>query len=273
MRIVTFLSVIFFMFPIASIAGNVLILDDDYGTEVSDDLISRGHTVTSVPHYDWDGTNPAPTGFDLILHLDGYEYGYDFADAAAAGTALQDFVSLGGVFATTEWLAYDMADGYKLELDPIVPFDYTTYVGYDYSGDYTVTSPSHPLTAGLPATWAAAVDADGGVCNTLKAGATVLVTRTFDYSDPAACPADVPALVSMGVGSGTAIWLNSDLGHYDDEDASPELLQIIANMVAFAEGPVAPPEAVPTISAYGLALTAMGLFIVAGRRLRARKQA
>jgi hypothetical protein len=55
------------MFPIASIAGNVLILDDDYGTEVSDDLISRGHTVTSVPHYDWDGTNPAPTGFDLIL--------------------------------------------------------------------------------------------------------------------------------------------------------------------------------------------------------------
>lgn len=278
MRIVTFLSVIFFMFPMASIGANVLILDDNYGSEVSDDLINRGHSVTSIPYYDWNGANPAPTGFDLILLLGGDDYGYNFDDPTAAGTALQNFVSAGGVFAATEWVAYDMDDGLKLELDPIVPLDYTTYTSFDYSGEYTVSVPSHPLTAFLPTDWQAG-DNDGGVCNTLKSGATALVTRTFNADQ--SCSGNAPALAVMGVGSGTTIWLNSDLGHDLGEDASPELLQIIANMASFganetpvpASGASPVPTPVPTMTTYGLVFTAMGLLFVAGRRLRNRRQA
>ena len=67
-----FIFILLSLMHIQAIAGSVLILDDDYGDEVSQHLQSAGHTVTSVAYYKWDGTNPAPNDFDLVLLLNGY---------------------------------------------------------------------------------------------------------------------------------------------------------------------------------------------------------
>lgn len=170
----------------------------------------------------------------------------------------------GGVFATTAWTAYAIYDNagdplVMTELDAIVPFDYQTGVvnaTHDYSGDYTVTSASSPLTAGLPATWSVVVAADGGDCIEPKAGAVSVVDRDFDYNnDLAECPREIwTALAYISVGSGTGIWLNSDLGYEDSAAATPELLRAINNIVTFTVSSSATPTAVPVASLWLLGI-------------------
>jgi len=251
-------------------AANVLILDDNYGTEVENDLESAGHTVTSVLYYDWDGSNPSPAGFDAVLLLKGYDYGYELGDDAGspAYTALIQFIQNGGIFASTEWLIYDMDDAYNLALDPYVPFDYTSYTDYNYSGSYTVLQPGHPLAANLPGSWDAPVSADGGSCAALKPGAVVVISRSMDeYIQDCM---DAFALAYVVIGNGVSIHLNSDLGHEDDEDASAQLLQIIRNIVTFQPAGVGVGVSVPTLSFWSLILLCGLVGLVGVRRLTRR---
>lgn len=250
-------------------AANVLILDDNHGTEVATDLVVAGHSVTSVIYHDWDGTNPSTTGFDVVLLFEGYEYGHDLNDdpTSPAYAALIQFMQNGGVFASTEWLIYDMDDGYNLPLAPYVPFQYTTYTDYNYSGSYTVLQPGHPLAANLPATWDTIESADGGSCATLKPGAVTVISRSMDYYTQDCMVAF--ALAYIRVGNGVSIHLNSDLGHEDSEDATPELLQIIRNIVAF-QPEDSSEAAVPTLSFWSLILLCGLLGLVGTRQVIGR---
>lgn len=249
-------------------AADILILDDDYGTEVADDLTSAGHTVTSLPYYDWEGDNPNLSAFDVVILLNGYEYGYELGndENSPAYAALEGFIRSGGTFASTEWVIYDMDDDVKLGLDPILPADYTSYVDYNYSGTYTVLQNDHPLAAGLPTTWDAADDADGGGCTDLKPGAITVISRSMD-NDPTGDCLTAYALAYLNIGQGVSIHLNSDLGHEDDVDATPQLLQILRNVATF-RGEGASPVAVPMMSAAMLALFAALLVILASRTRR-----
>lgn len=249
------LGLVFVILAMPAHAANVLILDDNYGTEVADDLTGAGHTVTSVLYYDWDGSNPSLTGFDAVLLLKGEDYGYELGNdsGSPAYAALIQFIQNGGVFASTEWLIYDMDDAYNWALDPFVPFDYTSYTDYNYSGSYTVLQPGHPLAANLPGTWDTTESADGGSCADLKPGAITVISRSMDsYSQDCM---DAFALAYITVGSGVSIHLNSDLGHEDGESATPQLLQIIRNIVTFQ--PVSGNETsvpIPTLSFWSLIL-------------------
>ena len=214
--------------------SSVLILDDAFGCEVADFLESQGHEVTSVYYPDWDGTNPSPSTYDLVLLLNGEVYDYELGDnsSSEAYSTLNSYVESGGTFLLTEWTAYDMANGVKLGLEPLVPFVTESYVGYDYSGTYTKIGAS-PLVQGIPESFDAVVDADGGVCIGLKDGAEPLMARQFDYAEPPPCPDENPGLVLHRIGEGTVIWINSDLGHEDNLPATEPLLQIVANAVGF----------------------------------------
>lgn len=254
-------------------AANVLILDDVYGTEVADDLVSAGHSVTSVVYYDWNGSNPSLVGFDAVLYLKGDDYGYDLGDDAnsPAYAALIDFIQNGGVFASTEWLIYDMDDGYDLALAPITPFNYLSYTDYNYGGSYNVLQPGHPLAENLPNTWqAVAVDADGGSCAELKPGAVTVISRNMDYYLEQECMGAF-ALAYINIGNGVSIHLNSDLGHEDGEDATPELLQIIRNIVEYQPQSQSQAFSIPTLSFWSLLLMS-GLIGFTGFR-RANRQA
>lgn len=277
-----FILILLSFMHIQAIAGSVLILDDDYGDEVSQHLQSAGHTVTSVASYDWDGTNPAPNDFDLVLLLNGDEYGYDFDEDAdsPAYDILIEYVESGGTFMFTEWTAYDMFRrdpnkvDTKLGLEPLVPFNGESYLDYDYGGTFA-TSVASALTRGVPASFDVMnEDSDGGVCIALKAGARMLMTRDFDYYDPAQTECDQggghPGLVVHGVGLGTVVWFNSDLGHEDDYDAGPNHLKIIANSVGYdvrADRTLNPPP-VPTLPLLGIGILASLLGFFGLRRLR-----
>lgn len=260
-----------------AIAGSVLLLDDDYGDEVSQHLQSADHTVTSVNYFEWDGTNPAPNNFDLVLLLDGYEYGYEFNEDedSPAYDILIDYVESGGTFMFTEWTAYDMGWGDdKLGLEPLVPFKVESYLGFDYAGTFT-TSVASALTRGVPAGFDAMNDeSDGGVCIGLKAGARALMTRDFDYSTPEKTDCDQggghPGLVVYGVGQGTVIWFNSDLGHEDGYDAGPNHLKIIDNSVGYnlKADTILNPLPVPTLPLLGVGILASLLGLFGLRRLR-----
>jgi hypothetical protein len=274
-----FFILIFLSFVhLQAIAGSVLILDDEYGDEVSQHLQSAGHTVTSVTYVEWDGTNPAPSDFDLVLLLNGYSYGYDFDEDgdSPAYDILIDYVKSGGTFMFTEWTAYDMAyddPGPKQRLEPLVPFNVESYVDYDYGGTFT-TSVASALTRGVPASFDAKYDADGGACIALKAGARVLMTRDFDYYTSEATECDLggghPGLVVYGVGQGTVVWFNSDLNHEDDYDAGPNHLKIIARSVGYAvrADTILNPPQVPTLPLLGIGILASLLGFFGWRRLR-----
>ena len=262
-----------------AMAGSVLILDDEYGDEVSQHLQAAGHTVTSVTYFEWDGTNPAPDGFDLILLLNGYSYGDDFDEDgdSPAYDKLIDYVRSGGTFMFTEWTAYDMAytdPGVKQRLEPLVPFNVESYVDYDYGGTFTVSVAS-ALSRGLPASFDANQDGeDGGVCIALKAGARALMTRDFDYYSSEATECDQggghPGLVVYGVGQGTVVWFNSDLSHEDDYDTGPNHLKIISASVGYAvrADTILNPPPVPAIPLLGISILASLLGFFGWRRLR-----
>lgn len=239
-------------------AGSVLVLDDDFGNEVVSHLESEGHVVTSLSYREWEGNNPAPAAFDLVVLLDGYHHDFELGDEvnSPAYAALESYVTSGGTFLMTEWVAYDMGMGNggipkKLALEPLVPFEVDEYVSFDYSGTYKVVENS-VLTSGLPASFSLPTDAYGGSCVPLKAGTKTLMTRQFDYYDPPECPGDNAALVTMGVGAGTVIWFNSDLGHYDDQPATANHLKVIANAVSYSLISDVPSVPVPTLPVGGL---------------------
>ncbi|MFT6288760.1 MAG: hypothetical protein ACJA09_003524 [Alcanivorax sp.] len=266
-----------------ALAGTVLLLDYDDGDDVEASMIQAGHEVTRLDYDLWVGTNPAPEAFDLVFLLNA-DYGYELGQSAtppdivAPYQALEAYVRGGGVFATTAWTAFSMYDNddpvVMTALDPIVPFDYTTGVvdaTYDYSGTYEVTVSASPLTAGLPATWNAVVEADGGDCIALKPGAISVIERDFDYSnDLAGCPAEKwPGLAYISIDAGTGIWLNSDLGYEDDADVTPELLQVINNIVAFAS-PSTTATPVPALADWVLTLLALMMGLLGATYLRSR---
>ena len=94
------------LFSGQAFAANVLILDDNYGSEVEDYLVSQGHTVTSILYTQWVGT---AANFDAILLLYGVDYFYEIGEDVVViqepYSALIDFVNQGGVFIFTEWAA------------------------------------------------------------------------------------------------------------------------------------------------------------------------
>ena len=81
-----------------SFSQRVLLIYDDLGTgtqNLKTALQNAGYAVTlsNVPEYQWDGTNPALTSFDCVVHLNGSSYGTPMP--VAGQTALVNWVQTG----------------------------------------------------------------------------------------------------------------------------------------------------------------------------------
>jgi hypothetical protein len=120
-------------------------------------LTAAGFTVTqsAVPSYQYNGTNPALTGFGAVVLLAGGPGAASFStDMPTAGqTALVNYVAAGNGLVLTEWAAYQVASGRWTTLAPLVLLARTnSYTGQvTYSVDPAFAS--HPLWAGLPASF------------------------------------------------------------------------------------------------------------------------
>jgi len=135
---------------------NVLLIRDE-STSGSDTLAAAitaaGFTVTqsSVPSYQYDGTNPAPAGFGAIVLLAGGPGTSSYStDMPAAGqTAIADFVAASNGLVLTEWAALQVQQGRWQTLAPLVLLTRTVA----FSGQVTYTlDPAfqgHPIWSGL----------------------------------------------------------------------------------------------------------------------------
>ncbi|MCB9762775.1 MAG: putative metal-binding motif-containing protein [Alphaproteobacteria bacterium] len=138
----------------AALAQDVLLIWDDQGIGTPDlvaALQGAGMTVTlsDTVEYEYDGTNPAPDGFNAVIHMNGTTYGTPMTAAGAA--ALVDYVADGGGYIHFEWDAYEIDDnGVQLELEPIT----LLHRDSGFTGDITLSpvrgQESHPVLAGIP---------------------------------------------------------------------------------------------------------------------------
>jgi len=252
MVIVFFLSIA----PLSVGADNVLLLgDDDAETQVQAALEAAGHTVTFAGiYYDWDGVTPAVTDFDVVVFLNGYDYGYALQPAAA--TALQSFVAGGCGLVMTEWTAYDVCNDYKgaivANLLPVTMPDCGDYGSVD---TWTVDDPGHPLTAGLPASWT-----DDAEWSTVvpKAGSVVVVSGTDGN----------PMVAYSNALGGTVVYLNHDMT-YSTSIINANALQLIVNGAEYASCAIRQPgEPIPTVSQWGIVLMSLILITAAFWRIR-----
>lgn len=101
------------MVPNVAHAASVLLIYDTKSGDTASlvtTLTAAGHVVTysNTDETGYNGTNPAPTAFDVVIHLNGTTYSSGMP--AAGQTALVSYVSGGGGFIESEWDAYEIDD-------------------------------------------------------------------------------------------------------------------------------------------------------------------
>jgi hypothetical protein len=105
---------------------DVLVLwDSDTAAEgLADSLTADGFTVTwsDTIEYEYDGTNPSPEGFDVVVHLNGETWSSTMP--LSGQEALVEFVQNGGGFVSEEWNAFQVATGdYGANFENLVLLD------------------------------------------------------------------------------------------------------------------------------------------------------
>ncbi len=169
--------------PDLASAASVLIIYDTTGDGtpgMQAALAAAGHTVTlsSVPEQSYTGTNPAPTNFDVVIHLNGVSSAY-LADMPASGqAALVSYVQNGGGFIHFEWNAYEIQSGRMQGMTDLTLLQRTN--GFtDTATVTTVASQAgHPVMAGVPSSWTAAMAGNIGLARTYTSyPSTVLATE------------------------------------------------------------------------------------------------
>lgn len=207
----------------------ILILhDDSTHVEASQVLADAGSEVTDGGPY-WEYTGTDFDAYDLVILLDGYEYGYEMM--AGVEQALLDYVSDGGVLLTTDWMGYDYRSGggYFETLYPALPLiyedDYCDVGEGSCQETYTVAA-SHPITEGLPSTFTTPSDWTYSMAAPNSAGTNVVVLFSGSGSGAAMAVGDrgrghFVHWSMAGVYGGAEIW-----------DANTEM--ILNNVAAFA---------------------------------------
>jgi hypothetical protein len=141
---------------LAGTGPKVLLLSDADGaatTALGNSLASAGFQVTvrPAPEFSWDGTNPALTGYALVVHLNGFTW--NNALRPGGQTALTSFVQNGGGLIAAQWNGYEATFGTQKGMPELVlqgtgPNCAQCIITYGVvQGQGT-----HPVLAGIPPT-------------------------------------------------------------------------------------------------------------------------
>jgi hypothetical protein len=240
LSIVTSLTIVFGMALFSNAADVLLLGDNEAETQVQTALQNAGHKVTyGGLYYNWDGVTPNPNHFDVIVALDGEDYGYDFTSNAE--TALSGFVARGCGLVFTEWTAYDVCGDDKSDvIGQLMPVTMSSCSSYGYSNTWTVLNAAHPLITGVPASWS---DDAGWSTVNAKSGSSVLISGINSN----------PLLTFSTANGGTVVHINHDMT-YTTDTIDPHALQLIVNAVNYSSGCRSQVRAVPTMTQWGMIL-------------------
>jgi hypothetical protein len=119
-------------------------------------------TVRPAPENTWDGTNPALTGYALVIHLDGYTW--STAMRAGGQAALTSFVQNGGGFIGGQWNGYESVSGTQKGMPNLVLMGSGSTAAEQNCGQCLVTynavadQAAHPVLNGIPASFSFKAD-------------------------------------------------------------------------------------------------------------------
>jgi MBG domain/Thrombospondin type 3 repeat len=145
----------------------VLLLADADGPStaaLATSLASAGYQVTSrpAPENTWDGSNPSLTGFDAVVHLNGFTWSNGLRPAGQS--ALKDFVVNGGGFVGAQWNGYEASAGSQTGMPDLVLQGYGTSAADQNIAQLPITynkvagQESHPVLSGVPASFTFSAD-------------------------------------------------------------------------------------------------------------------
>jgi len=224
-QIVLVLAVVTVAVPAWAGVGSVEILiikDGSTEDDVATILAGAGMSTTiTVYDYQWDGTNPAPDGFDAVVLLDGYS-GWAEGMPASGQNALSDYVSSGGGLLITEWVAFEYNGGRYSSMGELIIIRRSG--GATSTATYRVVR-EHEVTAGLPTEFT--VPSHGSNVGSAVGAATVLITSPQ--------MGDVVAIREYGDGG---IVQFAMAGNYMDKNPwNLEMQQLLVNAVEWLAGP------------------------------------
>jgi MBG domain/Thrombospondin type 3 repeat len=213
----------------------ILILADADGaatTALGNSLANAGFQVTvrPAPENTWDGTNPALTGYAVVIHLNGFTW----ATALRAGgqTALTSFVQNGGGFIAAAWNGYEATFGAQKGMPELV-LQGTGVNCSQCTITYNVVQgqESHPVLAGIPSTFTFRADGhDAGAQLPFPTPSTVLMR----------VPSGVPAVLVRQVGAGKVVNFsfapNYGLGSLGVTLLDPNILRLYLNSAIWTTG-------------------------------------
>ena len=186
-RSVLVLSLLFTLAPAAASAQDVLLLWDVDNTDTQS-LVSAlgtaGLVVTSsdTDESGFDGTNPDPAGFDVVIHLDGTTYNTDMP--VAGQDALVAFVAAGGGYIHTEWTVQGFGEvGMLQQLRDLLLFDWVVTGAGPVTWTAVSGQEAHPAIAGVSSPVSFVAGWTGGPLHTFATDpATLLMTDASGYA-------------------------------------------------------------------------------------------
>jgi hypothetical protein len=193
-------------------------------------LILSALTAASIDATDgglytaWDGTNPAPTGYDVVIWLQGQTY----AGAVLAGLppALNAYVMGGGVLVRTEWAAYNLGAASYAGIDALMPVSYANT--WAVSATWHTADATNPYLTGITFPF---TTTSGHSIVTANSTATVLAELT----DNQPVPVTTPAVTVETFGTGKVFHLNHDVLYYATA-LDPPFVQLLVNIAHVTHG-------------------------------------
>ena len=117
-------------------------------------LESEGFNVTlsSTNESSYNGSNPALTDFEAVIHLNGSTYGSEMPNSGQ--TALVDFVNTqGGLYCHTSWLAYQRGRGQYSTMSELIILQRSTGTSANFTYSDAPGQSSHEILDGVPSSF------------------------------------------------------------------------------------------------------------------------
>jgi hypothetical protein len=213
----------------------VLILSDADGsatTALASSLSRLGFQVTlrPAPENTWDGTNPALTGFAVVIHLNGFTWS---APLRVSGqTALTSFVQNGGGFIGGAWNGYEATVSQKSMPELVLQGTGRSCAQCIITYNVVQGQETHPVLTGIPATFTFHADGhDAGAQVVFATNPSTVVMRL---------PDGPPAVLLRELGSGKILNFsfapNYGLGSQGITLLDPNIQRLYSNAVLWMTG-------------------------------------
>jgi hypothetical protein len=218
-----------------STGPKILLLSDADGaatTALGNSLANAGFQVTvrPAPEYSWDGTNPALTGYALVIHLNGFTWATPLR--AASQTALTSFVQNGGGFIGAAWNGYEATVSQRSIPELVLQGTGANCGQCVITYNVVQGQERHPVLAGIPSTFTFRADGhDAGAQLPFASNPSTVLMRV---------PSGPPAVLARQVGAGKVVNFsfapNYGLGSLGITLLDPNILRLYLNSAIWITG-------------------------------------